>query len=128
LRAATDPFQPAGGLKQLSGNLGRAVIKISAVAPEHHVIKAPARIFDSQEAVKAAFRANEFTTDTVVVVRFQGPRANGMPELHALTPLLSVLQDRGLRVALVTVGQGARRDPRQPRGGDGRPAGAVARR
>jgi phosphogluconate dehydratase len=105
LRPATDPFQPAGGLKQLSGNLGRAVIKISAVAPEHHVIKAPARIFDSQEAVKAAFRANEFTTDTVVVVRFQGPRANGMPELHALTPLLSVLQDRGLRVALVTDGR-----------------------
>ncbi|MGL4311632.1 MAG: phosphogluconate dehydratase [Paracoccaceae bacterium] len=105
LRPAADPFQPVGGLKQLSGNLGRGVMKVSAVAPERHVIEAPARIFESQEAVKAAFKAGEFTTDTVVVVRFQGPRANGMPELHSLTPMLSVLQDRGLKVALVTDGR-----------------------
>ncbi|RAZ88105.1 phosphogluconate dehydratase [Cereibacter johrii] len=105
LRPATDPFQPSGGLRQLSGNLGRGVMKVSAVAPDRHVIEAPARIFHDQEAVKAAFRAGEFTSDTVVVVRFQGPRANGMPELHSLTPVLSVLQDRGLRVALVTDGR-----------------------
>ena len=105
LRPAIDPFQTTGGLRQLSGNLGRGVIKISAVAPERQLIEAPARIFHSQDAVKAAFKANEFTTDTVVVVRFQGPRANGMPELHSLTPTLSVLQDRGLRVALVTDGR-----------------------
>ncbi|HMO73265.1 MAG TPA: phosphogluconate dehydratase [Paracoccaceae bacterium] len=105
LRPAADPFQPTGGLTQLSGNLGRGVIKVSAVAPERHVIEAPARIFHSQDAVKAAFRAGEFTGDTVVVVRFQGPQANGMPELHSLTPTLSVLQDRGLKVALVTDGR-----------------------
>ena len=105
LRPVAQPFQPVGGLKQLSGNLGRGVIKVSAVDPERHVIEAPARIFHDQEAVKAAFRAGEFTEDTVVVVRFQGPRANGMPELHSLTPLLTVLQDRGLRVALVTDGR-----------------------
>ncbi|HEX9859167.1 MAG TPA: phosphogluconate dehydratase [Paracoccaceae bacterium] len=105
LRPAGDPFQPTGGLKQLDGNLGRGVIKISAVAPERHVIEAPARIFHNQEAVKTAFKAGEFTSDVVVVVRFQGPRANGMPELHSLTPTLSVLQDRGLRVALVTDGR-----------------------
>ena len=81
------------------------MIKISAVAPERHVIEAPARVFHSQDAVKAAFKAGEFTTDTVVVVRFQGPQANGMPELHSLTPTLSVLQDRGLKVALVTDGR-----------------------
>ena len=105
LRPASDPFAPIGGLKQLSGNLGRGVIKVSAVAPERHVIEAPARVFHSQDAVKAAFKAGEFTQDTVVVVRFQGPQANGMPELHSLTPTLSVLQDRGLRVALVTDGR-----------------------
>ncbi|MFZ1470701.1 MAG: phosphogluconate dehydratase [Paracoccaceae bacterium] len=105
LRPAGDPFAPVGGLKQLTGNLGRGVIKVSAVAPDRHVIEAPARIFHSQDAVKAAFKAGEFTADTVVVVRFQGPQANGMPELHALTPTLSVLQDRGLRVALVTDGR-----------------------
>ncbi len=105
LRPASDPFQPEGGLKQLGGNLGRGVIKVSAVAPDRHVIEAPARIFADQEEVKAAFRRGEFTTDTVVVVRFQGPRANGMPELHSLTPTLAVLQDRGLRVALVTDGR-----------------------
>ena len=105
LRPAADPFQPSGGLRRLAGNLGEGVIKVSAVAPERHVIEAPARVFEDQEAVKAAFRAGEFTADTVVVVRFQGPRANGMPELHSLTPTLSVLQDRGLRVALVTDGR-----------------------
>jgi phosphogluconate dehydratase len=105
LRPAADPFQPSGGLRQLDGNLGRGVIKVSAVAPERHVVEAPARVFEDQEAVKAAFKAGEFTSDTVVVVRFQGPRANGMPELHALTPVLAVLQDRGLKVALVTDGR-----------------------
>lgn len=105
LRPATDPFAKTGGLKQLSGNLGRGVIKVSAVAPERHVIEAPARIFHDQEDVKAAFKRGEFTQDTVVVVRFQGPQANGMPELHSLTPTLSILQERGLRVALVTDGR-----------------------
>ncbi len=105
VRPATDPFAATGGLKLLTGNLGRGVIKVSAVAPERHVIEAPARVFHSQDAVKAAFKAGEFTSDTVVVVRFQGPQANGMPELHSLTPTLSVLQDRGLRVALVTDGR-----------------------
>ena len=80
-------------------------MKVSAVAPERHVIEAPARVFQDQEAVKRAFRAGEFTGDTVVVVRFQGPKANGMPELHSLTPVLAVLQDRGLKVALVTDGR-----------------------
>ena len=105
LRPAATPFAPVGGLKQLTGNLGRGVIKVSAVAPDRHVIEAPARVFHSQDAVKAAFKAGEFASDTVVVVRFQGPQANGMPELHSLTPTLSVLQDRGLRVALVTDGR-----------------------
>lgn len=105
LRPAGDPFQPTGGLKRLTGSLGNAVMKVSAVAPEHHVIKATARVFDSQEAVKSAFKAGEFTSDTVVVVRFQGPKANGMPELHSLTPLLGILQGKGLRIALVTDGR-----------------------
>ena len=105
LRPVSDPFDATGGLRQLSGNLGTGVIKTSAVAPERHVIEAPARVFETQEAVKEAFKAGEFTSDTVVVVRFQGPQANGMPELHALTPVLAVLQDRGLRVALVTDGR-----------------------
>ena len=105
LRPASDPFARTGGLKQLTGNLGRGVIKVSAVAPERHVIEAPARIFHDQDSVKAAFKAGEFTSDVVVVVRFQGPRANGMPELHSLTPTLSVLQERGLKVALVTDGR-----------------------
>ncbi len=105
LRPASAPFAATGGLKQLTGNLGRGVIKVSAVAPDRHVIEAPVRIFHSQDAVKAAFKAGAFTSDVIVVVRFQGPRANGMPELHSLTPTLSVLQDRGLRVALVTDGR-----------------------
>ena len=105
LRPASDPFQPQGGLTQLSGNLGRGVIKVSAVAPERHIVEAPARIFHSQEAVKDAFKAGEFTSDTIIVVRFQGPKSNGMPELHSLTPTMAVLQDRGLKVALVTDGR-----------------------
>jgi phosphogluconate dehydratase len=105
LRPAADPFQTTGGLRQLAGNLGRGVIKVSAVAPERHIVEAPARIFHDQAAVKAAFKAGEFTADTVVVLRFQGPQANGMPELHSLTPVLSVLQERGLKVALVTDGR-----------------------
>ena len=105
LRPASNPFQPQGGLTQLSGNLGRGVIKTSAVAPERHIVEAPARVFHTQEAVKDAFKAGEFTHNTVIVVRFQGPKSNGMPELHSLTPTLSVLQDRGLKVALVTDGR-----------------------
>ena len=99
------PFSPDGGLKLLAGNLGRAVIKTSAVKPEHRFVRAPAIVFDSQEAVMAAFDGGELERDAVVVVRGQGPRANGMPELHKLTPLLGVLQDRGFRVALVTDGR-----------------------
>jgi phosphogluconate dehydratase len=105
LRPATNPFQPTGGMKRLAGNLGTGVMKVSAVAPERHVIEAPARIFRDQDEVKRAFRAGELTTDTVVVVRYQGPKANGMPELHSLTPILAVLQDKGLKVALVTDGR-----------------------
>ena len=105
LRPAADAFQKSGGLKQLSGNLGQGVIKTSAVDPSRHVIEARARVFHDQGAVKAAFQAGEFTEDTIVVVRFQGPAANGMPELHSLTPILAVLQDRGLKVALVTDGR-----------------------
>ena len=105
LRPRSDPFQPTGGLVQLTGNLGRAVIKVSAVTPDRHVIEAPARIFHDQEAVKQAARSGAITTDTIVVVRFQGPRANGMPELHSLTPTLANLQDKGLRIALVTDGR-----------------------
>ena len=105
LRPLSDPFQPTGGLKELTGGLGTAVMKISAVAPERRVIEAPARVFHDQESVKEAFRRGEFEADTVVVVRFQGPQANGMPELHSLTPTLAVLQDRGLKVALVTDGR-----------------------
>jgi len=105
LRPARDPFQTTGGMRLLSGNLGRGVMKVSAVAPDRQVIEAPVRVFDGQDAVKAAFKRGEFTRDVVVVVRFQGPHANGMPELHALTPTLAVLQDRGLKVALVTDGR-----------------------
>ncbi len=105
LRPAHAPFQCSGGLRHLRGNLGQGMIKISAVAKERHLIEAKARVFQSQDEVKAAYQAGEFTEDTIIVVRFQGPVSNGMPELHALTPILSVLQDRGLRVALVTDGR-----------------------
>ena len=100
-----EPFQETGGLKRLSGSLGTGVMKISAVAPEHRVIEAPARVFHGQDEVKAAFKAGEFTGDTIVVVRFQGPKANGMPELHSLTPMLAILQGQGKKVALVTDGR-----------------------
>ncbi|WP_406736761.1 phosphogluconate dehydratase [Thioclava sp. GXIMD4215] len=105
LRPASSGFAKTGGLKQLNGNLGRGVIKISAVAEEHRVVEAKARVFKDQAEVKEAFNKGEFTEDTIVVVRFQGPKANGMPELHSLTPVLSVLQQRGLKVALVTDGR-----------------------
>nr|WP_170539050.1 phosphogluconate dehydratase [Ruegeria arenilitoris] len=105
LRPANDPFQPTGGLSRLSGNLGTGVMKVSAVAPEHQVVEAPVRVFHDQDEVKAAFKAGEFTGDVIVVVRFQGPKANGMPELHSLTPILSILQGRGQKVALVTDGR-----------------------
>ncbi|PTX56085.1 6-phosphogluconate dehydratase [Litoreibacter ponti] len=105
LRPASDPFAKEGGLKQLQGNLGRGVIKVSAVAPERHVIEAPARVFENQDQVKAACKSGEITSDTIIVVRFQGPKANGMPELHGLTPPLANLQDKGLKVALVTDGR-----------------------
>src|SRR5690606_14458399 len=98
-------FQPTGGLRVLTGNLGQAIIKISAVQPEHRVIEAPAIVFHSQEELQAAFKAGELDRDFVAVIRFQGPKANGMPELHKLTPVLGVLQDRGHRVALVTDGR-----------------------
>jgi len=99
------PFSPTGGLRLLTGRLGRAVIKVSSVPDDRHVVEAPARVFDSQEALLAAFNGGELTSDVVAVVRFQGPRANGMPELHKLTPPLAVLQGKGLRVALVTDGR-----------------------
>ncbi|RVU05479.1 phosphogluconate dehydratase [Novosphingobium umbonatum] len=105
LRPASDPFQPDGGMRLVKGNLGRATFKTSAVDKERWTIEAPARVFDSQEAVQAAFKAGELNRDVVVVVRFQGPRANGMPELHKLTPPLGILQDKGFKVALVTDGR-----------------------
>lgn len=105
LRPMHDPFGADGGLKVLRGNLGRAVIKTSAVQPQHRVIEAPAAVFDDQEAVIAAYKAGSLTRDCVVVVRYQGPRANGMPELHQLTPTLSSLQSKGHKVALITDGR-----------------------
>ena len=105
LAPATRPFQPTGGLKVLSGNLGHAVIKTSAVKPDRHVIEAPAMVFDSQQALNDAFKAGNLDRDFVAVIRFQGPQANGMPELHRLTTVLGILQDRGRKVALVTDGR-----------------------
>jgi len=105
LRMAGDPFRPDGGLRVLDGNLGCATIKVSSVPEDRFVIEAPARVFDDQESVQDAFARGELDRDVVVVVRFQGPRANGMPELHKLTPALGVLQGRGHRVALVTDGR-----------------------
>ncbi|MCB1049211.1 MAG: phosphogluconate dehydratase [Acidobacteria bacterium] len=105
LRPHAQPFQVDGGLKMLHGNLGKAVIKRSAVKPQHLRVHAPARVFDSQDDFLAAFKQNALTGDLVAVVRFQGPKANGMPELHKLTPALGVLQDRGQSVALVTDGR-----------------------
>jgi phosphogluconate dehydratase len=105
LAPAGTPFSAEGGLKLLTGNLGRAVIKVSAVKPEHHLVEAPAMVFDSQDALREAFKAGRLNKDFVAVIRFQGPRANGMPELHQLTPTLGLLQDRGHKVALVTDGR-----------------------
>ncbi len=104
-RPVSSPFSATGGLKLLSGNLGRSVIKVSSVPDDRHVVEAPARVFDSQAALHKAFTAGELERDVVCVVRWQGPQANGMPELHKLTPPLSVLQGKGFRVALVTDGR-----------------------
>jgi phosphogluconate dehydratase len=105
VRPASSPFSASGGLKLLTGNLGRSVIKISAVPDDRHVIETPCRVFDSQDALQKAFSANELNHDVICVVRWQGPQANGMPELHKLTPPLAVLQGKGFRVALVTDGR-----------------------
>lgn len=105
LRPASDPFAPEGGIRVLGGNLGQSIIKVSAVKPAHRVIEAPAAVFSSQEEVKAAFKAGALNRDVIVVVKGQGPRANGMPELHQLTPSLGVLLDLGYKVALVTDGR-----------------------
>ncbi len=105
IRPASDPFSPDGGLKLLRGNLGRAMIKVSAVKPEHRVVQAPALVFHSQDDMLAAYQRGELARDFVAVLRYQGPGANGMPELHKLTPALSVLQDQGFQVALVTDGR-----------------------
>ena len=105
LSTVAQPFQPTGGLCLLKGNLGQAIIKVSAVKPERHAVTAPAIVFEDQEALQAAFKAGELNRDFVAVVRYQGPKANGMPELHKLTPPLGVLQDRGFKVALVTDGR-----------------------
>ena len=105
VRPCTEPFDPHGGMKLLSGKLGRSIIKVSAVKAEHRYVKAPAIIFDTQESLKDAFDAGELDRDFIAVVRFQGPSANGMPELHKLTPYLGILQERGFKVALVTDGR-----------------------
>jgi phosphogluconate dehydratase len=105
LRPAADPFQATGGLKHLTGNMGSAIIKVSAVKGAQQLIEAPALVFASQDELQSAFKAGKLDRDVVCVVRFQGPTANGMPELHGLTPPLGVLQDRGFKVALVTDGR-----------------------
>jgi phosphogluconate dehydratase len=105
LRPVADPFRPDGGMRLVSGNLGRAIFKTSAVTEDRWSIEAPCRIFSDQNEALAAFQAGELNRDGIVVVRFQGPRANGMPELHKLTPMLGVLQDKGFKVALVTDGR-----------------------
>ncbi|WP_070886247.1 phosphogluconate dehydratase [Pseudomonas sp. D1-3] len=105
LRSVPEAFSPEGGLRVLTGNLGNGVAKVSAVAPEHRVVEAPARVFETQVQLAEAFKAGELERDFVAVVRFQGPKANGMPELHKLTPYLGILQDRGFKVALVTDGR-----------------------
>jgi phosphogluconate dehydratase len=105
LRSLSDPFSHEGGIRLLTGNLGRAVIKVSAVKPTHRTVRAPAAVFADQDDVVAAFKEGQLDRDVIVVVRHQGPAANGMPELHKLTPALSVLLDRGHKVALVTDGR-----------------------
>ncbi|WP_439475881.1 phosphogluconate dehydratase [Brevundimonas sp.] len=105
LRPASDPFDREGGLRLVQGDLGRAVIKVSAVKPENRIVEAPAAVFETQEDALQAFRDGRLDRDVIVVLRFQGPRANGMPELHSLSPALSVLQDKGFKVAFVTDGR-----------------------
>ncbi|UTW04302.1 phosphogluconate dehydratase [Amphritea atlantica] len=105
LSTVEKPFSPNGGLKLLQGNLGRGVIKVSAVSPEHQIVEAPAIVFEDQDEIGAAFERGELERDFVAVVRYQGPKSNGMPELHKLTPYLGTLQDRGFKVALVTDGR-----------------------
>jgi phosphogluconate dehydratase len=105
VRTAAEPFSAHGGLALLTGNLGRSVIKVSAVPEDRHIVEAPAIVFNAQEELLAAFKAGELQRDFIAVVRFQGPRANGMPELHKLTPPLAVLQGKGFKVALVTDGR-----------------------
>jgi phosphogluconate dehydratase len=105
LRGVDEPFDSEGGLRRLQGNLGRAITKVSAVAAEHRQITAPVRVFDGQDALLEAFAQGLLTDDFIAVIRGQGPRANGMPELHKLTPTLAVMQDRGQRVALLTDGR-----------------------
>jgi phosphogluconate dehydratase len=105
LSTAAKPFAVGGGLHVMHGNLGRGISKLSAVSAEHQIVEAPAIVFDDQEDMLAAFKRGELEKDFVAVIRFQGPRANGMPELHKLTPPLGVLQDKGFKVALVTDGR-----------------------
>jgi phosphogluconate dehydratase len=105
LRPVSDPFSADGGLRLLQGNLGRSVVKVSAVKPEHRLVRAPAVVVSDQQDLLALFNAGQLERDFVAVVRYQGPRANGMPELHKLTPPLAVLQDKGFKVALVTDGR-----------------------
>jgi phosphogluconate dehydratase len=105
LQSVSQAFQPTGGLNVLKGNMGTAVIKTSSIPADRHIIEAPAKVFHSQEELHAAFKAGDLNCDHVAVVRFQGPKACGMPELHRLTPPLAVLQNRGLKVALVTDGR-----------------------
>ena len=105
LRPVARAFSAEGGLRVMEGNLGRGVMKVSAVAPEHQIVEAPARVFQDQQELADAFKAGELERDFVAVMRFQGPRSNGMPELHKMTPFLGVLQDRGFKVALITDGR-----------------------
>jgi len=105
IRKGDNPFSESGGLKLLKGNIGRSVIKVSAVPEDRHIIEAPAMIFDSQEELLKAFDDGHLEKDFIAVVRFQGPKANGMPELHKLTPPLSVIQNKGFKVAIVTDGR-----------------------
>jgi phosphogluconate dehydratase len=105
VRPVAAPFEANGGLRLVTGNLGRAIVKLSAVAPEHRQLRAPAVVVDNPQALNALHAANALPHDFIAVVRFQGPRANGMPELHSLTPLLGMLQNQGRRVALVTDGR-----------------------
>jgi phosphogluconate dehydratase len=105
LTTVDQPFSKEGGLRLLSGNLGRGVIKVSAVAPENHIVEAPAVVIDAQDNLEPLFKSGSLDRDCVVVVRFQGPKALGMPELHKLTPFLGILQDKGFKVALVTDGR-----------------------